>query len=73
MPQVHCYLNDTLNKRLQEKAKQNHISVSKYIAGLIERDVGNQWPEGYFELAGAWQGDFELPDEGEFEVRESFD
>ncbi len=65
MPQVHCYLNETLAKRLQEKAQHQHISVSKYIAGRVEKEVGNQGPEGFFALAGSW--------EGEFEIRESFD
>ena len=74
MPQVHCYLNDTLAKRLQEKARHQHISVSKYIASLIEKDVGNQWPEGFFETVfGGWEGKLVRPEQGEFEERESFD
>lgn len=73
MPQVHCYLNETLAERLQEKARHEHISVSRYLARLVEKDVGNQWPEGFFELAGSWEGEFELPEQGEYEIRESFD
>jgi len=74
MPQVHCYLNETLAKRLQEKAQRQHISVSKYLAGLVEKDVGNQWPEGFFETVfGGWEGELVRPEQGEFEERESFD
>ena len=74
MPQVHCYLNETLAKRLQDKAEHQHVSVSKYIASLIEKDVGNQWPEGFFETVfGGWEGELVRPEQGEFEERESFD
>lgn len=76
MPQLHCYVPDELAKRLQEKARNQHLSVSKYLAGLVERDVANDgWPEGYFEkVLGGWQGEpLERPDQGEFEQRDAFD
>lgn len=74
MPQLHCYVTDALAERLQERARHQHISVSKYIAGLVEKDVGNQWPEGFFETVfGGWEGDLVRPEQGEFEEREPFD
>lgn len=75
MPQLHCYVPDALARRLQEKARHQHLSVSKYLASLVEKDVGNEWPEGYFETVfGGWQGEtLERPEQGELEERESFD
>lgn len=74
MSQLHCYVPDEVAKKLQAKAEQAHLSVSKYLALLIEREVENQWPENYFDLFGNWQGELlERPDQGDFEQRSSFD
>ena len=71
MPQLHCYLPDGLAKKVQEKAAEAHLPVSRYIAMLIEREVGHDWPDGYFEVFGAWQGaPLERPAQGTFEERE---
>jgi hypothetical protein len=48
--------------------------VSKYLALLVEKEVEAQWPEGYFELFGRWNGDpLERPPQGEYEQRVSLD
>jgi hypothetical protein len=74
MPQLHCYVKEELADKLQIKAQQAHLSVSKYLALLVEKEVGAQWPEGYFELFGSWSGDpLERPSQGEYEQRVSFD
>lgn len=70
MPQLHCYIKDDLAKKLQEKAQHAHLSVSKYLAILVEREVETQWPTGYFDLFGAWEGEaLERPVQGEYEQR----
>ena len=74
MPQLHCYLKQELADQLQEKALQANLSVSKYLALLVEKEVQTQWPEGYFELFGSWKGDaLERSPQGEYENRLSFD
>lgn len=74
MSQLHCYVNDELAKRFQKKAEQAHLSVSKYLATLVEREVKNQWPEGYFELFGSWKGGpLERSTQGDYEKRETFE
>ncbi len=74
MPQLHCYVKEELADKLQMKAQQAHLSVSKYLALLVEKEVEAQWPEGYFELFGSWNGDpLERPSQGEYEQRSSFD
>ncbi len=70
MPQLHCYVQDDLAKRLQEKASQAHFSVSRYLALLIEKEVGSRWPEDYFDLFGGWQGErLQRPAQGSYEKR----
>lgn len=56
MPQLHCYVSEDIAKRLQAKAESAHLSLSKYLALLVKRDLDHEWPEGYFELFGQWQG-----------------
>ncbi len=72
MPQLHCYVPDEMALQLQRKAEQVHLSVSKYLAHLIQRDVEAQWPQGYFELFGSWEGEpLQRLEQGNYEVREA--
>ena len=57
MPRLYCYVKEELADKLQIKAQQAHLSVSKYLALMIEKEAGAQWPEGYLELFGSWKGD----------------
>ena len=71
MPQLHCYVPDDLAKQVQKKANQAHLSASKYLAMLIKKDIGDQWPEGYFDLYGSWEGEvIQRPDQGDLAERD---
>ena len=73
MAQLHFYLPDLLAEKLKKKAEKAHLSVSKYIAELAKRELENDWPEGYFELFGTWQGEkLKRADQLLFENRETF-
>lgn len=74
MPQLHCYVPDTVAEQLHHKAEQAHISVSKYLAELVKKDVGTDWPEDFFDLYGAWKGDpLSRGEQGEYEDRLELD
>ena len=74
MPQLHCYVSDELAEKLREKARKSHLSISRYLALLVEQGVENQWPRGYFELFGEWKGEpLERPAQGDYEQRVDFD
>ena len=74
MAQLHCYLPDDIARQFQEKARAARLPVSKYLALLVKKDLENQWPDGYFELFGGWEGEpLERPDQGEFEERKGLD
>ena len=71
MPQLHCYVAEEVATQLQYKAEQLHLSVSKYLALLIQKDIGKQWPAGYFALFGSWEREaLQRPEQGEYELRE---
>jgi len=59
MSQLHFYVPDEIEAQIRLKAKQANLPLSKYLAGLVKRETGtqNQWPEGYFELFEAWEGE----------------
>ena len=73
MKRVSCHLSDEVADRLREKARSSQQSISSYLRNLVEKDIPDHWPEGFFELAGQWEGMLERPDQGEFEIRDSFD
>lgn len=39
MPQLHCYVSDSTLEQLQHKADKAHLSISKYIGLLIQKDI----------------------------------
>jgi len=59
MSTLHFYVPDDAEAQIRMKAGQANLPLSKYLADLVKREVGvqNQWPEGYFELFDAWQGE----------------
>jgi len=72
MSQLHCYVPEELAKLFQKKADQAHLTVSKYLAMLVKREVDNQWPVGYFDLFGSWAGEtLERPEQAEYETRQA--
>lgn len=47
MPQLHCYVSESLAQQLQKQAAQTGLSVSAYLAELVKRDVSAGWPAGF--------------------------
>ena len=62
MAQLALYIEDQLAERLNKAAKASGKSKSKWVADAIKRSLQDQWPEGFFDLAGSWKGDIG-PDE----------
>ncbi len=62
MAQLAVYIDDNLSKRLDKAAKSSGKSKSKWIAEAIEKSLDDQWPQGFFNLAGSWKDD-EGPEE----------
>ena len=72
MPQLNLYVNDELAERIQRAAKKADMSVSRYLAEVVRREVSAEWPAGFFEeVIGGWQGKpLERATQGAFEKRD---
>ena len=58
MPQLHCYVPSELAERLRERAEREGLSLSRFLARVLDREVDDDWPEGFFEeVAGGWRGE----------------
>ncbi|PAU77887.1 CopG family transcriptional regulator [Halovibrio salipaludis] len=62
MGQVTIYLDDETEKKMIANARVMKLSKSKWIAGVIQEKLVDQWPDTVRELAGSW-GDFPSLDE----------
>ncbi|MDT8398492.1 MAG: hypothetical protein RQ899_07755 [Pseudomonadales bacterium] len=54
MGQVTIYLDDDIERKMNEAVKSAHISKSKWIARLVQEKVANEWPPSIVEMAGSW-------------------
>lgn len=72
MPQLHLYVSNDLAEKIQQEAKTADMSVSRYLATLVKREVDNNWPDRFFEeVVGGWVSDpLPRPLQGEFEHRD---
>jgi len=72
MSQLAIYIDDQLAERLDKAVKGSGKSKSKWVAGAIKRSLQDQWPEGFFDLAGSWEDDLR-PDEIMSRIRTGMD
>ena len=54
MAQVTLYLNDEAARRVKAAARKSRVSVSRWVAELVESRTRTDWPPEVRELAGAW-------------------
>lgn len=74
MPQLHLYVDDELAEHIHRAAGETGLSVSRYLAEVIRREVVTEWPDDFFEaVIGGWVGEpLERTPQGEAELREPF-
>ena len=72
MPQLHLYLPEDVARRVRAKAQSHSLSVSRYLAELVLREVGDAWPAGFWdEVVGGWDGErIPRPQQGSLEQRD---
>lgn len=75
MAQLYFYVPDTLAEKVQQRAQSAGLPLSRYLAKLVEQNLNEEWPEGYFEaVVGGWQGEsLERPEQPMLEERETLD
>ena len=54
MSSLTIYLDDTLESRLRQAAKDEGMSVSKLVSKFIEEKTATSWPSEFLALAGSW-------------------
>lgn len=54
MGQVTIYLDDEIERKMNEAVKSAHVSKSKWIAQLVQEKVATDWPHSIVEMAGSW-------------------
>jgi hypothetical protein len=54
MAQVTIYLDDAAERRAKAAARKAGVSVSRWVAELVENRTRTDWPAEARELAGAW-------------------
>ncbi len=59
MAQLNVDVPEELEVRVRNEALRRGQSVSAFIADLMRKEISvDEWPPGFFELAGSWAGDF---------------
>ena len=73
MPQLHFYVPEQVADRVRQEAAAAGVSVSRYLAEVVKRELHPQWPASFFEeVVGGWQGEPLLrAEQGAFEVRDA--
>jgi hypothetical protein len=74
MPQLHLYVSDEVAAEIHRRAKASGVSVSRFLAKLVQERASSGWPDGWFDrVPGGWHGaPLERAPQGEFEPRETF-
>jgi hypothetical protein len=68
MPQISLYIDEYTLKKVENRAKQENTSVSKWVGESIKKSISDEYPKGFFELFGSLKHiPFERPAQGKIE------
>jgi metal-responsive CopG/Arc/MetJ family transcriptional regulator len=54
MAQITIYIDNNLEQKIKEIAKNTGQSISKYIANAIEQKLNTSWNDDIKSLSGSW-------------------
>ncbi len=58
MAQLHVYVPDDISEKAHGLAEKEGLTVSGFLARILVRELGQGWPDGYFEdVVGSWRGE----------------
>lgn len=71
MPQMHFYVTDETARDLRRRAAAARMSVSRFLARLVQEPAKQGWPSSYSEeVVGGWHGEpLARPEQGVVEER----
>ncbi|MBI4705378.1 MAG: CopG family transcriptional regulator [Deltaproteobacteria bacterium] len=55
MPQVTVYVDQDTAQKMRRAARTTGLSLSKWVARVIQESTRSEWPESVKALAGAWE------------------
>ena len=55
MGQLTIYIDNDIEKKVNNMVKKSGMSKSKWVAELIREKTANSWPDSVIQLAGAWK------------------
>ena len=68
MPQISLYIDEDTLKKVETRAKQDRISLSKWVDKALKKSVKDEYPAGFSLLCGALkETPYEIPRQGKFE------
>jgi hypothetical protein len=72
MPQLHLYLSKEVAGEVKRRAKSKGLSVSSYLADLVQGQIIDKWPKNFFsDVVGSWAGEpLTRPSQLELETRD---
>jgi hypothetical protein len=54
---LHLYVPDKVARLVRTRARARRLTVSRYLAELVHREVASAWPAGFFDdVVGGWSG-----------------
>ncbi len=58
VPQLYLYIPGDLAAQVRRRAEAQGVSVSRYLAELVAKDIPSGWPSNFFrEVVGGWVGE----------------
>jgi len=61
MDQVSLYLEQDIFRKVENAAHLKGVSISNYVASIIQEHFNNEWPSDYTELFGSVTDDTFFP------------
>ena len=53
MPQISLYIDDSTLKKIEDAAKREHLSISKWVARQLKSRVNAEYPRDFEDLFGS--------------------
>ena len=53
MPQLSLYVDEDVHRELEERARINNVSVSKFVTSILKKQFVKGWPEGFENVFGS--------------------
>ena len=58
MPQISLYIDEPTLKKVEQEAKREHLSISKWVFEQIKNKIDPRYPSDFEKLYGSLSDDF---------------